>query len=651
MNQIWRHWLSSLSSGRRPVKRRAFTQAARIECLEQRTLLAAPVTVNGSATPGANRAFEGSVVTLALDADNDKLTFAAAGQPAHGAVKMDDKGTFTYTPNANYVGPDSFTFKANDGAADSNVSTFNLDVKPAAAPVATVGNATVSQNQPFAGTLAAFVTDANGDKLLFQAESQPAHGTLNLSSSGSFLYTPNKDYVGPDSFTFKANDGLADSNVAAFNLNVKTVVPPVAIDGSGSPVENVAFAGSVVMLAIDADGDKLTFAVIDKPIHGTLGLLAAGTFTYVPDANYEGSDSFTFRANDGAADSNVATFRLTVNPSVAPVAIDGSASPNENLKYAGTVVPLVTDANGQSLIFTVVTPPTHGKLNLAPAGTFTYTPDLNHVGPDSFTFKANDGLLDSNVATFNLDVRAVVPPVVTSASVNLDEDISFPGTLAPLASDADGGMLTFKVVSPPQHGSLSLSVNGSFTFTPDLNFNGLDSFTFLANDGVSDSNVGTFNLEFKPVNDPLKVILNASAVEVPRESGFVRIDSTATVLDVDTAINYANARLRFSIVSGSSRGVLAVLAETPGPTAVTIKGTRIYYGNSPDPIATVSGGRSGRALAINFNKAATEQSVNAVLKQISMRAGNDVVRGGRQFKYSITAGGQSATAIKLGNIV
>ncbi len=613
----------------------------------------APVAKDGSATPNENKKFNGTVAPLATDANGDTLTLAPVAQPTHGTLTLAAAGTFAYTPDKDYVGPDSFTFKANDGALDSNVATLKLDVKASVPPVAKDGNATASENKAFNGTVVPLVTNPNGDTLTYATVAAPTHGILNLLPTGTFTYSAAPDYVGPDSFTFKANDGTTDSNVATFAVNVKAVVPPVAIDGSGSPNENVAFAGSVASLAIDADGDKLTFSDVVLPTHGTLDLASAGTFTYVPDADYNGPDSFTFKANDGIADSNVATFALTISPAVAPVAVDGAGTAKQNLLFSGTVVPLVTDANGQKLIFAAVKLPDHGKLSLASAGTFTYTPELNYIGPDAFTFKATDGIEFSNVATFKLEVKAVNAPQSINGSAKPDEDVAFSGSLVALATDANQDKLTFTVVDKPANGTLTLDAAGTFTYTSKLNYNGPDKFTFKANDGTLDSNLATFDLNVSPVNDPLKLVLNSTPPQIARNTGSVRIDPTATVGDVDTTVNFANTKIRVSIFSGNSKGdnqksrvILTVLGQTPGPGAVSTKSSKIYFDDGKQPVATFSGGVSGHALTIKFSKSATEQAVNAVLKQISVRLSKDAVLGTRSMQYTVTADRQITTALK-----
>ena len=145
----------------------------------------------------------------------------------------------------------------------------------------------------------------------------PAHGTVTVSANGAISYVPTTGYVGPDSFTYKANDGTVDSNTATVSLTVTaTNAAPVAVADSYSTPKNTTLAVAapgVLANDTDADGDTLTAAKVTDPAHGTVTVNANGAISYVPTAGYIGPDSFTYKANDGTLDSNTATVSLTVS--------------------------------------------------------------------------------------------------------------------------------------------------------------------------------------------------------------------------------------------------------------------------------------------------------------------------------------------------
>ena len=152
-----------------------------------------------------------------------------------------------------------------------------------------------------------------------------------------------------------------------------------------------------------------------------------------------------------------------------------------------------SDVNGDSLTFIVASGPAHGTLSGSGVN-LTYTPDRNYNGSDSFTYVANDGAADSTAATFSITVNAVNDaPVANAQSITTDEDTA---TAVTLSADADGDSLTFTVVSGPAHGTLS-GIGANLTYTPDPNYNGLDSFTYVANDKGAVVPEGQFGFDLK----------------------------------------------------------------------------------------------------------------------------------------------------------
>jgi VCBS repeat-containing protein len=159
-------------------------------------------------------------------------------------------------------------------------------------------------------------SDADSEPLTAVLGSGPSHGTLVLNADGSFTYAPAPDFHGTDTFTYKANDGITDSNVTTVTITVKPINDaPVAEDDAYETDEDVPLsvaAPGVLDNDSDVDGDLLTAVPDSGPSHGTLVLIADGSFTYAPDPDFYGTDTFTYQANDGTTDSNVATVTITV---------------------------------------------------------------------------------------------------------------------------------------------------------------------------------------------------------------------------------------------------------------------------------------------------------------------------------------------------
>src|SRR5207249_19421 len=211
---------------------------------------------------------------------------------------------------------------------------------------------------------------------------------------------PADNYNGPDSFTFKANDGTVDSAIATVAVTV-TPANDAPVATAQSVTTNQDTAKAISLTASDVDGDTLTYVVVTAPTHGTLSGTAPN-LTYTPAAGYFGSDSFTFKANDGTVDSAAATVSLTVaHVNRAAVAADQAVTTAE--ATAKAIVLTASDVDGDALTYAIVVGPAHGALS-GVAPTVTYTPAANYNGPDSFTFKANDGTVDSAIATVAVTV-------------------------------------------------------------------------------------------------------------------------------------------------------------------------------------------------------------------------------------------------------
>ncbi len=455
------------------------------------------------------------------DGESASVTAMLVSTVSHGALTLNADGSFNYAPAANYHGPDSFTYKANDGADDSNVVTVSITVTPVNdAPVAGADAYTVAEDATLTINAATGVLDNDTDidtaSLSAVLVSSVSHGTLSLNANGSFSYVPAANYHGPDSFTYQANDGTANSNVVVVSINVTPIADaPIASPNSYTVAEEGSLtinSPGVLGDDSDSDDDNLTAVLVSNVSHGTLTLNSDGSFTYAPAANYSGSDSFTYKANDGTEDSNVVTVSITVTGiNDAPVAVANSYSIPQggtlNISAPG-VLGNDPDADGDTLTAILVSGVAHGTLALNADGSFTYMPTAGFSGADSFTYKANDGTVDSNVVTVSLTVSAGnAAPVANADSYTVTGgttlSVAAPGTLAN-DSDPDGNTITAVLVSSTSNGTVSLSGNGAFSYTPTSGYTGSDSFDYRVTDGSLTSSVATVTITVTPpaVNRP-----------------------------------------------------------------------------------------------------------------------------------------------------
>jgi VCBS repeat-containing protein len=489
------------------------------------TLSTALVAATPNAAPAALDDYASGAEDVALtidalandsDLDLDALTPVVMSGPSHGSLSVNANGSFTYTPLANYHGTDSFTYRASDGSANSNVAIVTLVIEPVNDAPLAVANAYATSQGTILTVAASGVlsndTDADGDPLTATLAATPAHGQVTLNPDGSFSYVPAAGYVGSDSFSYRAFDGEAVSGLATVNITVAPLnQSPLARTDRASTAQNTPVSINVLANDSDANGDALTAVLLGSVAHGTLTPLGNGAFLYTPATGFSGQDSFVYQASDGKSQSNTAQVTFTVIPASnqAPVAAADAFSTGEDTPLtvaASGVLANDTDVDGDPLTAVLVSGPAYGTLTLNPNGSFTYTPSANFHGSDSFTYLVNDGTTSSNVATVTLHVAAVndVPVAANEVySVVAGNLLTVPaaGVLTNDA-DVDGDALTAIRISGPLHGTLTLNPDGSFTYSPDAGFAGNDSFTYRAHDGTDISNIATVTLLVTPVNRP-----------------------------------------------------------------------------------------------------------------------------------------------------
>ncbi|HYH66804.1 MAG TPA: Ig-like domain-containing protein, partial [Urbifossiella sp.] len=331
----------------------------------------------------------------------------------------------------------------------------------------------------------------------------------------------------------------------------------------------------------DADGDTLTVTAVTQGAHGSVAL-SAGSVAYTPAADFFGTDTFTYTVSDGAGGTSTATVTVTVTAvNDAPVAAGQTVTTAEDTPASGQV--RATDVDSPSLTFTVAAGPANGSLVLNTNGTFTYTPNANYNGPDSFTFTASDGTADSNTATVSITVTAVNDaPVALPQSATTTEDVSVSGTV--VATDTEGSALTYAVVEPPAHGTVTLNrTTGAFVYAPNADYFGDDCFTFQASDGNLVSNVAAVSIRVAAVNDDPTAVADSLAVN--EDSG----GTTVAVLANDSFAPDTGETLTVQSVGPAGNGVASlaggVVRYTPNPNY-----------NGPDSFTyTVSDGNGGTA--------------------------------------------------------
>jgi hypothetical protein len=532
-----------------------------------------PVAVNDSYNAPAGGALSVAapgVLANDLDVDGDVLTAVLVSGPTNGTLTLNANGSFVYTPNAGYTGPDSFRYRASDGALTSNIATVNLVVNhvPVALPDVYVTNkqAVLAITNPAQGVLAND-TDADGNPLTAVLVSGPANGTLTFNPNGTFTYTPTGTFTGVDTFRYKVNDTFFDSNTVTVTIRVNS--PPTAnADTYTTKTKTPLTIGAPGVLANDFDpeGDPLQAVLVTPPMFGSLTFNADGSFTYMPVNNFLGTDTFQYRVTDGRLFSPPALVSIVVTPLGAnnpPQAGNDSflVVNNGQPLFVGAPGVLANDSDpeGQPLTAHLLTGPANGLLIFNGNGSFTYTPNQGFVGTDTFTYRAFDGAVFSLPATVTFTVIHTPnqPPVAVNDSYTgaYNQPLMVTAAAGVLANDTDaeGDPLTAELVAGPTQGSLALNSDGSFLYQPPVNFVGTVTFTYRARDAMGASNVATVALIFpNPSNFPPEGTDDAYAVK----SGQTLTVAAPGVLANDSDLE--GQALTAVLASGPSHGTLTL---------------------------------------------------------------------------------------------
>ena len=363
-----------------------------------------------------------------------------------GTVTLEGSGDFANNPNF-----DSLFYLSN------------------AAPSAV--NDVVTTNEDTAVTFNVLTNDSDADRdtLTVSGNTQPTNGTVTaVSPSGSFTYTPNANYNGPDSFTYTVTDGQ-DSSTATVTITVTPVNdPPVSISGTATTPEETAVT---ILVATDIDSIALT-ATCSSSAGGVIVDGGLGSVTFTPPLNFNGSIQISCSVVDGQGGQTATSATVTVGVTAVndpPIANPDSAEVNQNASVVISVLANDTDVDvGAALVVgSVVTQPSNG-LATAGSGSITYTPNANFFGTDSFTYVANDGMVNSNAAT----VTVTVFPVICSGQSVSDTDGNISGTFFRLTDsqtckrytiDANSAQAT--VLFDPQ-GTAQVEYRGLLSFEP-----------------------------------------------------------------------------------------------------------------------------------------------------------------------------------------
>jgi len=468
----------------------------------------APDAIDDFVNVTLNETYTGDVSFNDIDADNDNITYTVDEGVSNGTLTLNEDGSYTYTPNTDYIGADEFTYVMCDQTLLCDTATVFINVVEAnEGPVAINDSYTIEEDAILTANVGDNDTDADGDALTFEVTTTVTNGTLELNPDGSFTYTPDAEFSGTDSFSYSVCDPAGVCDYADVTITILPVNDhPVAVDDFIAAEEDDVVSNTVATNDFDAENDPITFSMVDSVAFGELIFNADGSFTYTPNNNYYGSDSFTYSACDaGGCDTATVTIDVAqINDGL--IAVEDTYETNQNTTLNADASENDIDIDGDILIYAISDSTDNGQLILNEDGTFTYIPNAGFFGTDFFEYIVCDpDFCDTAIVVINV-IQLNTSPTVLADSFTMDEDDILNGDVSVNDSDEDGDVLTYTPTGTiiTANGTVIMNNDGTFIYTPNPDFNGTDTFEYTACDDDGNCTTVTVTITVIPVDDELQ---------------------------------------------------------------------------------------------------------------------------------------------------
>jgi VCBS repeat-containing protein len=523
---------------------------------------------------------------------NAPLSAVLVAATTHGTLSLSNNGGFTYIATNGFAGTDTFTYRVTDGTTTSGTATVTITVTPDNAPVANNDSYGVlvnsSLNVPAPGVLAND-TDVDGNSLTAILASGPANGTLTFSNNGSFIYVPNSGFLGVDTFTYRANDGQSNSLPATASISVQ---PPALFS------------------------DNFTRGTDPGPLDPWL--VQSGNWTVTGGVMKGGTNALTtygFAFITNSYNNYSVQARVQFQAPAFGGGIGGRLNPATGGHYAAWIYP--ENSTGGSNVLRLIkfqsyssfsylgVPGPIAEVNLPAVGTGFHTVKLaflwnriavyfdgtlmiSALDQEATPYLSGSPILDmwTDNTGYQMSVDDVfVNPLAVDDNYTAaaGSTLSVSAATGVLLNDTEmfGSNLTASVVNPTVHGSLTLTNNGGFTYTPNNGFSGVDSFTYQANDGTTNIGTATANITVIIVNNP-PTFTSTPPNRTINELTSLSVTNPATDSDLPPqAITYQ----LLSPPAGATIDSNAVITWTPseaqGPGTYTIRTVATDNGGPP----------------------------------------------------------------------
>ncbi|MCB0033020.1 MAG: tandem-95 repeat protein, partial [Anaerolineales bacterium] len=417
---------------------------------------------------------------------------------------------------------------------------------PNNAPIANNDILIVPQNVATTLDVLSNDSDPDGNTLTIIAVGIPNNGTVSISNN-AIVYTPNNDFRGDDTFAYTISDGLLS---ASATIRVTVNGAPVAVNDTVTVPQDVTTAVNVLANDSDPDGHLLVLTTVTTPANGQV-TITNNQISYTPNAGYLGADSFTYTVRD---DFETVTASVAITVNGAPLGAADSATTSQGVAILIDVLSNDSDPEGDPLTIRAINPAANGTLVIV--GTqIRYTPNSTFAGTDNFSYALSDGYQQVNVPVTITVTNVNDPPQAVDDNAGTDEDVAVVIPVLNNDIDPDGDPLTITAAGPAANGAVAIS-GATITYTPNANFNGVDSFSYTISDGQASASA-TVTVFVNAINDDPPVANNDSGTTTLNTS--VNIEVLANDFDPD------NDAISISAVGTAANGSTSFL---PGGSTV-----------------------------------------------------------------------------------
>lgn len=572
-------------------------------------------TLTATSDSGLTVAFTSATTGVCTITSGGALTFVTAG---------------TCTINADQAGNGSYL------AATQVSRSFSVNAVAPGAPV--IGTATVTGATSVSLTFTAPASNGGAAITGYTVSSSPAITPVSVAGSPSTItgLTTGQSYTFTVTATNSAGTGsasAASNAVVPASLNVAPV-----ISGSPATTATAGVAYTFTPTASDADtGTTLTFSASNVPAWASFSS-STGTLSGTPAETDVGtSGNIVISVSDGEASASLPAFSITVQTGNKAPVISGTPATSVKVGAAYSFTPSASDADANdSLTFSISNKPGWASFS-ASNGSLSGTPAQTDAGTTSnIVISVSDGKTSVSLPAFSIEVLANTAPVATPGSSTLNEDE--PTSIELGGTDADGDVLTVQIQTQPQHGTVTQNGN-AWLYTPQQDFNGADSLSFIVKDATLSSAPATYNLTITPVNDaPVAVDDVLSLARSSNDQYSLSVLGNDKDVDGDTIqLAGASAAVGTVTVSGTSLNYTAP-AQYTGPVELKYSVSDGKKGLATATVNLTITGAANDLLPVITVPADIELNATALFTRVPLGTATAVDRNGRQLRVSLLNG-------------